>query len=179
MLGFIFRCGKYFTRQSSLLMLYNTLVRSRLEYCSTAWNPIYNNSIDQIERVQKKFSRMYYFKFNLGNPRPQYDIRLKHLNMHSLESRRLENDEIMLFKTIHGQIDSDQLRESLSVHQPARFTRTSQNRTFYLPKMASNYEMNAPLNRIQMNHDVYFATWDVFHGRLPKFKKTVRNHFEY
>ncbi len=54
MLGFIFRCGKYFVSQYSMRILYSSLVRNRLEYCSTVWNPFYNNAIDQIERVQKK-----------------------------------------------------------------------------------------------------------------------------
>lgn len=35
MLGFIFRCGKYFKSQSSMRLLYSSLVRNRLEYCST------------------------------------------------------------------------------------------------------------------------------------------------
>lgn len=106
MLDFIFRCGKYFTNQSTMLLLFNTLVRSRLEYCSTVQNPLYANANDQLERVQKKCSRMFYYKFKIENPRPKYDIRLKHLKLHSLESRRLENDEILLFKLIHDHIDS-------------------------------------------------------------------------
>ncbi len=102
MLGFVFRCGKYFRNKSSLLLLYNALVRNRLEYCSSVWNPQYNNAIERIERIQKKFTRMFYFKFNMENPRPHYDVRLKKLKMHSLETRRLENDEISLFKIIHN-----------------------------------------------------------------------------
>lgn len=39
MLGFIFRCGKHFTNADSMVVLYNALVRSRLEYCSIVWSP--------------------------------------------------------------------------------------------------------------------------------------------
>lgn len=36
-LGFIFRCGRYFSHRRSLHLLYSSLTRSRLEYCSTVW----------------------------------------------------------------------------------------------------------------------------------------------
>jgi len=106
MLGFVFRSGKFFKSQQSMKLLYNALVRNRLEYCSTVWSPMYLNAIDQLERVQKKFTRMFYFKFNIETPRPHYHVRLKRLKMHSLESRRIENDEIMLFKLVRGFADS-------------------------------------------------------------------------
>lgn len=35
LLGFIFRCGKYFSSQLSMRLLYTSLVRNRIEYCST------------------------------------------------------------------------------------------------------------------------------------------------
>jgi ribonucleases P/MRP protein subunit RPP40 len=129
MLGFILRCGRYFSNQSSMRLLYFTLVRNRLEYCSTIWNPCYSNASDQIERVQKKFTRMFYFKFRIAHPRPPYYQRLKHLKLRSLETRRLENDEIMLYKLIHNHVDSA-LSQRISFHQPTRTTR--QDSIFYL-----------------------------------------------
>lgn len=69
-LGFIFCCERYFSSQYSIRLLYPTLVRNRLEYCSTVWNPFYDNAKDQIKRVQKKYSRMFYLKFNITHPRP-------------------------------------------------------------------------------------------------------------
>lgn len=173
-LGFIFRCGKYFSNQSSMRLLYLSLVRSRLEYCSTVWNPIYAKASDQMERVQKKFSRMFYFKFGIAYPRPPYDIRLKHLKLHSLKSRRLENDEIMLFKLIHGHVDSS-LSQKISFHQPAINTR--QASTFYLPKMFTNFQQNAPVYRFQCNHDAYFQGLDIVGTGTFSFIKSVRSRF--
>lgn len=68
-----------------------------------------------IARIQKKFSRMLYFKFRNSHPRPPYNLRLNHLNLHSLESHCLENDEIMSFKLIHNHVDSS-LRQRISLH---------------------------------------------------------------
>lgn len=158
MLGFIFRCGKYFSSQSSIRLLYSSLVRNRLEYCSSVWNPCYSNAIDQIERVQKKFTRMFYYKFRIANPRSPYDERLQHLNLHSLETRRLESDEIMLFKIIHKHVDSS-LRHKIAFHHPTRSTR--QASIFYLPTMTTNYQENAPIYRLQRNHDLCFRNLNI------------------
>ena len=171
MLGFIFRCGKYFSNQLSMRLLFSSLVLSRLEYCSTVWNPCYANANDQIE----KFTRLLYFKFHIAQPRPEYSVRLKHLKMHSLESRRLENDEIMLYKMVHKHVDT-LLCQELSFHNPMRQTR--QKSTFYLPKMATNYQKNAPLNRIQLNHDIYFGNLNVVGSSLYAYKKLVRRFFD-
>lgn len=166
MLGFIFRCGKYFVSQSSMRILYSSLVRNKLEYCSTVWNPFYNNAIDQIERVQKKF--------RIAHPRPSYHLRLKHLKLHSLETRRFQNEEIMLYKLIHNHVDSS-LCQQISFHQPSRTTR--QGTTFYLPTMVTNYQENAPVYRVQRNHDRYFRVLNVVGLNLYSYKKLVRNSF--
>lgn len=176
MIGFIFRCGKYFTSQSSMRLLYSSLVRNRLEYCSTVWNPFYTNANDQIERVQKKFTRMFYFKFNIASPRPAYNVRLKYLKLRSLETRRIVNDEIMLYKLIHNHLDSS-LSERLSFRTPARLMRHES--IFYLPKMVTNYQHNAPIYRIQRNHDYYFQSLNIIDTRPYAFKKMVKNFFEW
>lgn len=101
MLGFILRCSKFFKKSESVITLYNSLVRSRLEYCNAVWNPMYEKYIEDVERVlQRKYTRMFFLKFNL--PKPDYDARLEHLNMMSLNRRRLINDGIILYKIIHG-----------------------------------------------------------------------------
>lgn len=97
---------------------------------------------------------MFYFKFNLGNPRPEYRDRLKKLKLHTLESRRIESDEIFLYKLVHNIVDSS-LKNGLNFHQPQRETR--QELIFYLPKMSTNYQLNSPIFRLQRNHDTYFS----------------------
>lgn len=119
-------------------MLYNSLVRSRLEYCSAVWSHFYEKYDEIIERVQRKFSRMY--------------SRLKYFQMHSLESRRIENDEITLYKIMHNIIDTS-LINSLSYHNQIRPIRQPHQQVYYLPTVSSNIEVNVPMHRIQKNHD--------------------------
>lgn len=55
MLGFIIRNCKIFKKEKSKILLYNTLVRSILEYCSVVWRPHYATHVLRIERIQKRF----------------------------------------------------------------------------------------------------------------------------
>lgn len=94
MLGFIFRSSSHFTKRKSLVRLYDTYVRSRLEYCSSVW--YYDKYITIVERVQKKFVRMLYFKFCYQQS--NYVEHLAQLGISSLESRRIIHDEIFCSK---------------------------------------------------------------------------------
>lgn len=176
MLGFIFRCGKFFKKPESMVLLYNSLVRSRLEYnCSTVWSPFYDKYNTIIERVQRKFTRMYYFKFKLA--KPEYHDRLKYLKMHSLKSRRLENDEITLYKIMHNILDTS-LTNSLSYHNQIRPTRNV-HQIFYTPRISSNIEFNAPIHRLQQHHDKFFSDIDLFTDSFHSFKTCVKNKFDF
>lgn len=174
MLGFIFRCGKHF-KTESMLVLYHSLVRSRLEYCSTVWSPIYAKYNDIIEKVQRKFTRMYFFKFKLT--RIDYDDRLIHLQIHSLKTRRLENDEITLYKIIHNRIDTS-LNQHLSYYNHGRVSRRDQP-IFYTPFGSSNIVRNEPLHRMQNHHDKYFHDINIFDDSFYSFKKLVKEKFDF
>ena len=58
--------------------------------------------IRKIETVLKRFTKRI---DGLGNQ--NYDVRLKALNKHSLESRRIRADFIMCYKMLHGLVDID------------------------------------------------------------------------
>lgn len=63
MIEFIFGSTKSFNNPASLIRLYCAYVRSRLEYCTPVWSPMYSTYISSIEKVQRRFTRMLYHKF--------------------------------------------------------------------------------------------------------------------
>ena len=74
----------FITRDAELMIkLFNTYIRSRLEYCCSVWSPNAKGDINKIERIQKNFSS----KID-GMEGLDYHQRLKELRMYSLERRR-------------------------------------------------------------------------------------------
>lgn len=173
MLGFISRSLNKFRLMSTYNTLYNTYVRSIIEYCSTVWNPHYDIYIQEIERIQKRFTRMIYRKFHY--PYEAYESRLMRLEMISLESRRLMIDEITLYKIRNGLLITS-LKDSLSYYNINRVTR--QNRTFYLPPVTTNIEFFAPMLRLQRQHNDSFNNVQLDEPSLNAFKRYVKYEVE-
>ena len=100
-LGILFR--GFSTRNSDfLLRAYKTYIRPILEYCSSIWSPYLIKDIEQLERVQRFFTRrVSSLKFH------SYSERLKILKLESLELRRLKADLTMYYKILNGLVDLD------------------------------------------------------------------------
>lgn len=150
-LGFISRSLNKFRDMNTYKILYNTYVRSIIDYCSPVWSPFYANHIEEIERIQKRFTRMLYRKFHF--PTEPYETRLIRLELHSLENRRLLTDELTLFKIFNGLFDT-QLSTQMSTSQPIRHTR--QQQTFYLPAVTTNIQYFSPILRLKRQHNETF-----------------------
>uniref|UniRef100_A0A6P7H7D6 Uncharacterized protein LOC114345222 n=1 Tax=Diabrotica virgifera virgifera TaxID=50390 RepID=A0A6P7H7D6_DIAVI len=86
LLGFIKCCAKDFLNIPSIKILYCSLVRPHLDYCSCVWSPHYNTHILAIERVQHKFLRFVAFKQNQRVDEINYSNMEKSLNITSLQS---------------------------------------------------------------------------------------------
>ncbi len=85
-----------------LTKLFNVFVRPLLEYASTVWSPQSVEGINLVEGVQRRFTK------NLSNLREaSYSDRLAVLNITSLQSRRVINDLVILYKIVHGLICLD------------------------------------------------------------------------
>lgn len=74
MLSFVLRNSRPF---SSIITIYNCLVKSIAEYCSSIWAPIYMTHIDRIEAIQRRFVRALCSKFSLRRKIPDYNNRLR------------------------------------------------------------------------------------------------------
>jgi len=77
----------------TMLKLYQSLVRLKLEYCVQAWRPYLQKDIDLLERVQKSTIWLMIKDRNLS-----YSKRLKRLYITTLETRRLRGNLIRVFK---------------------------------------------------------------------------------
>ena len=66
-----------------MLKMFNSFIRSKLDYCSMVWNPHKKEEIDKIERIQRNFTSKI-----TGLEQMDYHERLKKLGLYSLERRR-------------------------------------------------------------------------------------------
>lgn len=175
LLGFISRVTKSFKKSESLILLYNALVRSRLEYASVIWSPFYKTHIDHVESVQKRFLRMLCARLGLRRAVKSYDKRCERFSLESLESRRRLQDLIHLHKIINGAIVTSTLSE-INFQVPSRSVRIP--RPFFIPTCRSNISANNPMLRMCRRYNEVVATEDdvpdIYHVSLPCFKYKMR-----
>ena len=97
---------------NTILPLYKTLVRSRLEYCSPLWNPTKVEDIMKLEKLQRTLTAKITEVRHLT-----YWERLKSLQLMSLQRRRERYIIIHVFKILHELAPND---ISMQFHQTAR-----------------------------------------------------------
>ena len=73
------------------------MIRPHLDYASSVWCPHKMGDIKNVEKVQKRATKLIIELKNLP-----YTERLKRLNLYTLKYRRLRGDMIELFKIIHN-----------------------------------------------------------------------------
>ena len=74
----------FYTRsQETMMTLFKSLVRSRLEYCAEVWNPHLLKDINFLEKIQRTFTSRIFGMRSLN-----YWERLARLNIMSLQRRR-------------------------------------------------------------------------------------------
>lgn len=164
-LGFISRSLNKFKQIGTYMTLYNSYVRSILEYASSIWCPHSDNHITTIERVQKRFTRTIFRKFHY--PYEKYHVRLIRLGMLSLENRRILNDELTLYKIKNGIIRIATEHDFAPIQ--SRFTR--HNRIFYLPTVTTNIEFHSPLLRMHRRHMECFNTLNLYEPTFSAFRR--------
>ena len=121
-LGMIRRsCSKDFDA-CTIKRLYIALVRPILEYASPVWSPHHTTKIDRIERIQRRFLRMYCAKLRLQFSTVHYLDFCHFAALHTLQARRAATDLILLYKILNGCVNSD-LVSAVSFHAPRRVTR--------------------------------------------------------
>ena len=85
----------------SLLILYLTLVRPKLESASTVWNFLTCTDAKKPERIQRKFTALCQYRFFTHN-HATYEVFLKFLNFHTLQNKRLYLDALVFVYVYSG-----------------------------------------------------------------------------
>ena len=129
MLGFMKRVTKDFTSDLCLNSLYNSLVRSRLEYCSQVWSPSCDTTIKKIESVQKRYLKYLCYKQRVMYHNYDYRSLCTIFNFSTLECRRKTFDLTFLNKVMHNKVNSPYLVGELPLRVPRRVLRY--NPTFH------------------------------------------------
>jgi hypothetical protein len=104
-MGIIYRSFTYKGRDI-MLSLYKSLIRPLIEYCVQAWSPYLVKDVINLEKVQRRFTKMIPEIRDLS-----YADRLKTLGLTTLATRRVRGDLIETFKLMKGleSIDYEEL----------------------------------------------------------------------
>lgn len=173
-LGFILRLGQDFRSNDVLIKLFFTYVRSKLEYCSLTWNPIYDCHIQSIESVQRKFLKYLTFRIDGRYPHRGIDnsYLLKSFNFNSLKFRRHFYSLKFLYLLLHNNVDCSDILSQLNFLIPRVSNRNSL--TFYNPAAHTNLMLKSPIYVMCSNYNSICHICDIFTCTLNNLYSTFR-----
>jgi hypothetical protein len=172
MIGFLKRSTRLFENVEVIKILFNSFVRSKLEYCSSVWYPTTKKFIIKIERVQNYFLRYIYFKVNGVSCAREYPTKLLRDNckLNTLETRRKVALLCILHKLCNNLLDCPDLLGELYFVVP-RSTAFRVNRAFFvLRSHTSCFQNSSFLLMLRLYNDKMFEFCDIHTDTLPEFK---------
>ncbi len=145
MLGFVIRNSFNFTRIETLQVLYQSLVRSQLEFASVVWNPTSAEAIKTIESVQKRLLKyLYYRQFTYYPVSIPYKELLLGYEIKSLHGRRNIASLTFLHNLIHNKIRDPETLGKIQIRVPSF---DSRNKNVFEPPIArTEHFFNSPIN---------------------------------
>lgn len=155
--GLLKRRSVNFHQPETILTLYKTLVRNRLEYASVLWNSDCKTAEQKIERVQKKFVKFFCYKFKIQYTSTDYYNQCLALNLPTLSQRRIQLDMMFLHKLVNHKYECPNLLENLQFRIPS--CRTRNKDLFYAPFNRVNVSRRSPLNRLM--HEFNMLSRDI------------------
>ena len=102
-LGIIKRNFIYMDKKT-FIMLYKSLVRPHIEYGNSVWHPYKRMDIDEIEKVQKRATKLV-----ISLKKLSYHDRLVQLDLPTAAYRRLRGDMIEVYKILTNKYSTDAL----------------------------------------------------------------------
>ena len=164
-LGLIRRNFK-FINEKSFLLLYTSLVRPIIEYCSPVWYPLHKKDSVSLEKVQRRATKLIKHLRHL-----KYPERLRRLNLPSLEYRRRISDLIQIYRMIHS-IDDINYQKFFTIAE----NKTTRGHSFKIYKQRAETNIRKGVLGLRAHNDwnsltetvVSFETLDQFKSRLDK-----------
>ena len=164
----------FISRDPQLMtLLYKAHVRPVLEFGCIQWSPYKKYAIDDLEKVQKRFCRLFPSLHEL-----RYKDKLQQLGLLSLRARRLRYQLIFLFKIVNGLIPVgvedlfSPSRRSLRGNVKRLFkpySRTDLRRKFFAIEVIDHWnnltatEVNAnSINAFKNSINSYFCRHDIW-----------------
>ena len=166
------RILKNFTYRSKevLVPIFKTIVRPILEYANTAWSSGLRKNINEIEKIQKSYTKHIFQVKHLN-----YEQRLERLNLPSLEYRRFRGDLIQTFKIARNLYDKESVETLFKFKEDDRLRGHKYKVTkYYFNKVQFKHFFT---NRVS-NHWNNLPSHIVEAESLNVFKNKIDAHFK-
>lgn len=140
--------------------LYQSLVRSILEFACIVWEPYLATYTTKLESVQKQFLLFALRSLPWGNPRvlPKYEHRLLLIDMVTLSDRRKLLGSIFVNKLLNGEINSSFLLSLVRIKVRSRLIRS--NIFLKTRALGPNYLINEPFNKLCLYYNEFGYIFD-------------------
>jgi len=168
MIGIINRNFKWLSI-SSFVLLYKCMVRSHLEYCNSVWAPYRKMDIEDLEKVQRRATKILPALKKLP-----YEERLKKCGLTTLKFRRLRGDMIEAYKIITAKYDNTIAPKLMLSHN-----KNTRGNNYKLETFRTRYDLRKYFftNRVigawnsLPNHVIMACSVNNFKSRLDQFWK--------
>jgi hypothetical protein len=165
-LGLIRYVTYNFSSLDCLLVLYNSLIWSKLEYASVVWNNLSLTDSNKIENIKRIFANLCYFLLFQAYFLRNYNSILNSLNFRTLNSRRRHLDALFLINVFKGKINCPSILDSVGIRVPTRQIREFS--TFSV----SNALKHSPSAMCVIAANYVCRYLDIFHKNNIYFKDT-------
>ena len=159
-----------YNKKSIMCPLFKALIRPILEYGNAVWSPFIKEDIDNIEKVQRHFTKRIDGLYNLN-----YNERLKVLNLPSLEFRRMRGDLIETYKIVRELYDKS-TTNTLFDRNTNTLTRTNEFKLIKYRVNSKRYQWFFTNRVINMWNEL--PNFIVSADSLNTFKNRVDSHFD-
>ena len=171
--GYIVRTAKEFSNNLTLIRIFNSFVRSKLEYASVVWFPHHKNHTENLERVLRRFLKYLCYRVDGTYPPVGYSYcrLLERFSFQSLSERNKTAKIIFLYKILNSVFDCPCLLAQISFHINVRAYNTRNMSIFYIEKSRTDVLKYSPLWTMCRLGNYAHNQTDLFTTKISELKK--------